>query len=79
QNASYRAENLILHGMPPGPTAPTADQLQHHLKVVVDQLIILYEEGILIKTAEYPDGMFVRVALVGIIADHPAMCKLCGF
>lgn len=49
--------------MPPGPTEPTADQLQHHLKVVVDQLIILYEEGILIKTAEYPDGMFSFVTL----------------
>lgn len=24
-------------------------------------------------------GIIVRVALVGIIADHPAMCKLCGF
>ncbi|KAJ6590799.1 hypothetical protein B0H10DRAFT_1960963 [Mycena sp. CBHHK59/15] len=58
-----------------GPTEPTADQLQHHLKVVVDQLIILYEEGILIKTAEYPDGITVRVALVGIIADHPAIQK----
>lgn len=24
-------------------------------------------------------GIRLRVALVGIIADHPAMCKLCGF
>jgi predicted Zn-ribbon and HTH transcriptional regulator len=24
-------------------------------------------------------GKLVRVALVLIIADHPAMCKLCGF
>jgi hypothetical protein len=24
-------------------------------------------------------GILVRVALVAIIADHPAMCKLCGF
>jgi hypothetical protein len=26
-----------------------------------------------------PIEIRVRVALVGIIADHPAMCKLCGF
>lgn len=24
-------------------------------------------------------GRLVRVALVAIICDHPAMCKLCGF
>ncbi|KAJ7779374.1 hypothetical protein DFH07DRAFT_730185, partial [Mycena maculata] len=53
----YRAENLILNGMPPGPTEPTADQLQQYLKVVVDDLILLYEQGIFIKTPEYPDGM----------------------
>lgn len=55
----YRAENLILHGMPPGPTEPNADQLQHHLKVVVDELILLYDKGIVIKTPEYPNGMYM--------------------
>ncbi|KAJ7744275.1 hypothetical protein DFH07DRAFT_925148 [Mycena maculata] len=40
---------------------------------------MLYEEGILVETPEHPDGIRVRVALVAIIADHPAMCKLCGF
>ncbi|KAJ7736047.1 hypothetical protein DFH07DRAFT_967007 [Mycena maculata] len=62
--------------MPPGPKEPTADQLQNHLKILVDDLIMLYEEGILVETPEHPDGIRVRVALVAIIADHPAMCKL---
>ncbi|KAJ6540384.1 hypothetical protein B0H19DRAFT_1077796 [Mycena capillaripes] len=59
----YRAGNLILSGMPPGPHEATAEQLQHHLKIIVDDLIMLHEEGIIIKTPEYPN----------------AMCKLCGF
>jgi hypothetical protein len=78
-----------------GRKEPTAEQLQHYLKIIVDDLITLYDDGIMVKTPEYPDGMAVvlfnyflshhrpgkrvRVALVLIIADHPAMCKLCGF
>ncbi|KAJ7205556.1 hypothetical protein GGX14DRAFT_568891 [Mycena pura] len=54
-------------------------KLQGYLKIIVDDLIMLYDEGIVVKTPEYPDGKRVRVALVAIIADHPAMCKLCGF
>ncbi|KAF7368195.1 hypothetical protein MVEN_00139100 [Mycena venus] len=79
ESERYRADNLILSGMPPGPTEPNADQLQHPLKLIVDDLIELYENGVIITTPEYPEGILVRVALVGIIADHPAMCKLCGF
>ncbi|KAJ7148859.1 hypothetical protein C8R46DRAFT_916637, partial [Mycena filopes] len=52
----YRAENLILTGMPPGPTEQTAEQLQHYLKIVVDDLVMLHEKGIIVKTPEYPNG-----------------------
>jgi hypothetical protein len=81
--------------MLPGPQEPTGQQLQHYLKVVVDDLFDLYERGIIVKTPEHrngkqhrhlnfipPDrlsGIRERVALVAIIADHPAMCKICGF
>ncbi|KAJ6600925.1 hypothetical protein B0H10DRAFT_691173 [Mycena sp. CBHHK59/15] len=34
----YRVENLILSGMTPGPTEPTAEQLQNYLKIIVDDL-----------------------------------------
>lgn len=43
--------------MPPGPTEPTAEQLQHHLKLIVDDLILLYENGIRIETPEHPNGV----------------------
>ncbi|RDB26670.1 hypothetical protein Hypma_005517 [Hypsizygus marmoreus] len=32
--------------MTPGPNEPTAEQLQHYLKIIVDDLVKLYEEGI---------------------------------
>ncbi|KAF7346894.1 hypothetical protein MVEN_01441600 [Mycena venus] len=75
----YRAENLILGPMPPGPSEQTSEQLQHYLKIVVDDLIMLYDDGIIINPPEHPNGIRLRVALIAIIADHPAMCKLCGF
>lgn len=95
-NHRYRAHNLILSAMTPGPTEPTSEQLQNYLKLIVDDILMLYNEGIIVKTSEHPNGtnislpiqvgsqstysgIRVRVALVGIIADHPAMCKLCGF
>ncbi|KAJ7907977.1 hypothetical protein B0H13DRAFT_2499090 [Mycena leptocephala] len=51
----YRAENLILNQMPPGPKEPTADQLQSALKIVVDDLLMLYDEGITVVTPEHPN------------------------
>ncbi|KAF7367179.1 hypothetical protein MSAN_00977800 [Mycena sanguinolenta] len=75
----YRAENLLLVAMPPGPTEQTSKQLQSYLAMTVDELITLYDDGIIIHPPEHPNGIRVRVALIGIIADHPAMCKLCGF
>lgn len=43
--------------MTPGPKEPTAEQLQHYLRVIVDDLIMLHEEGILIETAEHTNGV----------------------
>ncbi|KAJ6534261.1 hypothetical protein B0H19DRAFT_840881, partial [Mycena capillaripes] len=47
-----RADNLVLNGMFPGPQEPTAEQLQNYLKIVVDDLVELYEHGMVIKTTE---------------------------
>jgi hypothetical protein len=42
--------------MLPGPTEPTAEQLQHYLKIIIDDLVQLYEHGITVKTSEHPNG-----------------------
>ncbi|KAJ7039998.1 hypothetical protein C8F04DRAFT_948928, partial [Mycena alexandri] len=52
----YRAENLILTGMLPGATEQTAEQLQNYLKLVVDDLVHLYEQGIVVKAPGHPNG-----------------------
>jgi hypothetical protein len=81
--------------MTPGPKEPNAEELQHALKVVVDDLLELYNHGIRISTPQYPDGnllpptgpfaqisaigRLVKVILLAIVCDHPAMCKMGGF
>jgi hypothetical protein len=42
--------------MTPGPHEPTANQLQNYLAPIVDDLIKLYDEGVVIKTPLFPDG-----------------------
>ncbi|TDL13710.1 hypothetical protein BD410DRAFT_734965 [Rickenella mellea] len=56
----YRAGNLLLAAMTPGPTEPTAEQLQHYLKILVDDLLKLYETGIKIITPSCPEGLLMR-------------------
>lgn len=42
--------------MPPGPSEQTAEQLQNYLKIVVDDLLNLYENGVRYVTPSHPDG-----------------------
>ncbi|KAA1479913.1 hypothetical protein DENSPDRAFT_789672 [Dentipellis sp. KUC8613] len=75
----YRPRNLIIYGITPGPKEFSADELQYFMKNLVDDLIRLYEDGIFVKTPLYPQGQRIRVALIAVCCDHPAMCKVCGF
>ncbi|KAJ7703334.1 hypothetical protein B0H17DRAFT_1194520 [Mycena rosella] len=40
---------------------------------------MLYDDGIFVRTPKYPNGRRVRVILVAVCCDHPAMCKVGGF
>ena len=87
---------MLVYGINPGPSAPNVAAVQYILKPLIDDLIHLYEEGIVIKTNNYPAcktyrstfyfnsdlfsiGRRVRVAIIAICCDHPAMCRACGF
>lgn len=48
-----------------GRKEPTAEQLQNYLKIIVDDLIMLYEDGIVVKTPEYPDGINIAIHELG--------------
>jgi hypothetical protein len=63
------------------------------MKLIVDDLVNLYENGVVYCTPAFPQGTvdatltnlgtsqgrLVRVALLGVVCDHPAMCKVGGF
>lgn len=49
--------------MAPGPTEPTAKQLQNYLRIIVDDLEMLYRRGIVITTPEYPNGRALILTL----------------
>ncbi|KAI0038184.1 hypothetical protein FA95DRAFT_1505991 [Auriscalpium vulgare] len=74
----YRPRNLHLYGLTPGPKEFTADELQLFMANYVTNLLKLYDEGIFIKTPLIA-GRRIRVALVAVCCDHPAMCRVCGF
>ena len=42
--------------MTPGPREPTAEELQEILRIIVDDLLKLYQDGILISTPQFPNG-----------------------
>jgi hypothetical protein len=43
----------------PGPDEPDAEQVQQYIKLLVDELIILFEKGIVVKTPAHPDGTYL--------------------
>lgn len=45
--------------MTPGPKEPTGQQLQNYMKFIVDDLLKLYDDGIIFHTPAYPQGLFV--------------------
>ena len=75
----YRTSNLILTGILPGPKEPNPDEVQRFLRILVNELIRLWKDGIIVTTSKFPLGRLVRLALVALICDKPAAHKLGGF
>jgi hypothetical protein len=92
----YSTKNLLIPIILPGPYEQNAEQLQHYIRIIVDDLLQLFNEGIQVCTPRHPNGRssqlltssisdlgitgrLVRVALLAIVSDHPAMCKAAGF
>lgn len=51
-----RPRNLFLCGIHPGPGAPDSKAVQYVLAPIVDELLVLYREGVVIKTERFPEG-----------------------
>ncbi|KAJ7583887.1 hypothetical protein C8J56DRAFT_1166808 [Mycena floridula] len=71
--------NLLLAGILPGPKEADFDQVQRYLRVLVNELLRLWQDGVVIPTPKFPNGRLVRVALVALVCDKPAAHKLAGF
>ncbi|KAL1936999.1 hypothetical protein VTO73DRAFT_2039 [Trametes versicolor] len=75
----YRASNLLLSMIIPGPKETDPDQTQRYVRVLVNELIRLWHHGIILPTHKHPRGRRIRVILVGVFCDKPAAHKLGGF
>lgn len=57
----YQPRNLLLTGIVPGPKEPTADELQHALRIITDEKERLYRDGFVVPTPRFPQGMLSTI------------------
>ncbi|KZV78137.1 hypothetical protein EXIGLDRAFT_577645, partial [Exidia glandulosa HHB12029] len=74
----YLPENLFFCGVMPPPFSADVITLSHLIAPIISQLVALFV-GMLFATFEHPDGVWVRAAILPIIADLGAIRKLCGY
>ena len=72
----YKAENIILCGIIPGPKEPKRD-LNSYLYPLIQELLILWE-GVTVNINSCGEKK-IRAALICVTSDLPATRKLCGF
>ncbi|RPD57158.1 hypothetical protein L227DRAFT_479728, partial [Lentinus tigrinus ALCF2SS1-6] len=59
---------------------PSLEQLNHYLKIIVDELLVFWETGVYFsRTAKYETGRLVRCALIPLVCDLPAARQTAGF
>jgi hypothetical protein len=79
-NLRYRPENIFLVGLMPGPEHPSLTQINHFLRILVDDLLVLWNRGIYYsRTPSHAKGRLVRCALIPVICDLPAARQIMGF
>lgn len=53
----------------PGPKDADAETLPHFMKDYVDDLIMLWKHGVVVKTPKYPHGAYPAVLLLSPSTD----------
>ncbi|KAF8131720.1 hypothetical protein K438DRAFT_1788225 [Mycena galopus ATCC 62051] len=71
--------NVINFGHFFGPKEQDPDQVQRIMRVIVDELLRLWRDGVWVQTPNHPLGRLKRIILVGVICDKPAAHKMGGF
>lgn len=78
----YKPENLFLVGLIPGPHEPVLDTINHFLRPIIDDFLILWERGL--KLQYEPNATIsckyklVRAAIIALVTDMPASKKISG-
>ncbi|MBW0508257.1 hypothetical protein O181_047972 [Austropuccinia psidii MF-1] len=73
-----KPDNVYVEGMIPGPKEPTALQLNYLSMSLIKELKELWQGYHFSPTSTGPSGSFIRVAILKVIVDVVAMCKLTG-
>ena len=74
----FKKENIILVGLIPGPHEPSL-HINTYLDPLVEELNILWKDGIQILSPDAHDPITLRAALLCVACDTPATRKVCGF
>jgi hypothetical protein len=72
ESVRHLPENMLLHGIVPGPKDPKSMDAYHD--ILVDDLVLGWAGFDL----EYPRKMKARVLLLNIVCDYPGLCKCCN-
>jgi hypothetical protein len=75
----YKFQNLFLAAVIPGPGEPSLHQINHVLAPLVDDLLMLYDDGFITQTPKHPGGRLIRVALGPLVSDLIAARQMAGF
>ncbi|KAJ2917170.1 hypothetical protein MD484_g3226, partial [Candolleomyces efflorescens] len=76
----HNPENTYLVGLIPGPKSPSKDEINHLLRPLMDDFLILWRSGLyLSRTHLRPNGIRVRCAIGPLICDLPAARQMSGF
>ncbi len=75
----FHPENVFFVGVVPGPSSPSEEEINHVLSPLVDDLLVLWNEGIFLSsTPLHPQGVRVRCAMVPVVCDLPAAHQIAG-
>ncbi|EIW54249.1 uncharacterized protein TRAVEDRAFT_132588, partial [Trametes versicolor FP-101664 SS1] len=79
QSKTAKQKNMYLVGIIPGPSKPSMEQINHFLRLVVDDLLVLWAPGIRFsRTWKYRFGRLFRAALIPVVCDILAARQVVG-
>lgn len=75
----YKAENMYLAGIIPGPREPSLTQINHLLEPLVEELLELWAPGVWFgRTPQWECGRVIRAALIPLVCDLKAARQVMG-